>query len=88
MERYLMMSTGFLNILEPAVSPIYFSAGFGDTCNNLQISSTYIFRDTIIRYHTSANLLHFAMDQMVLLIKDILCFKDISVKGAEHRYLI
>ena len=34
-------------------------------------------------YHTSANLLHFAMDQMVLSIKDILFFKDISEKNAE-----
>ena len=34
-------------------------------------------------YHTSANLLHFAMDQMVLSIKDILFFKDISEKNAK-----
>ncbi|MEJ2658131.1 MAG: hypothetical protein P8012_13210 [Desulfobacterales bacterium] len=30
----LMASTGFLNVLEPALSPIYFSAGSGDNCNS------------------------------------------------------
>jgi hypothetical protein len=40
MERYLMMSTGFLNVLDPALSPIYFSAGSGDIYNNVPISNT------------------------------------------------
>lgn len=66
---------------------LYFSAGSGDTCNDLQISNTLFLCDNVLGYH-SLSPFSFPMNSMVLSSKDILCPKDISEKKADCGHLM